>query len=90
RWNDNPSQTAEFRAEKIKTALLRNMEWFDNHLPVSKFASLATPTTSATNRSVKVFNLQGICIGTYASEAEATSNQEKGIYIINGRKLKIE
>lgn len=90
RWNDNPSQTAEFRAEKIKTALLRNMEWFDNHLPVSKFASLATPTTSATNRPVKVFNLQGICIGTYASEAEATSNQEKGIYIINGRKLKIE
>lgn len=34
RWNDDQSQTARVRAERIKTALKRNMEWFDAHLPV--------------------------------------------------------
>ncbi len=36
RWNDDQSQTARVRAERIKTALKRNMEWFDAHLPVCK------------------------------------------------------
>lgn len=34
RWKDDPSQTAKFRAERIKNALSRNIEWFNNHLPV--------------------------------------------------------
>lgn len=34
RWKDDPSQTAEFRAERIKNALSRNIEWLNNHLPV--------------------------------------------------------
>lgn len=34
RWNDDQSQTARVRAERIKTALKRNMEWFDAHLPI--------------------------------------------------------
>lgn len=33
RWGEDPSQTASVRAERIKTALKRNMEWFDAHLP---------------------------------------------------------
>lgn len=33
RWNDDPSQTAQLRAERIKKALRRNIEWFDRHLP---------------------------------------------------------
>lgn len=33
RWGDDPSQTARVRAERIKTALRRNIEWFDSHLP---------------------------------------------------------
>ncbi len=89
RWNDDPTKTAELRAEMIKTALLRNMKWFDSHLPVSKFASISIPS-NFTNHPVKVFNLQGTCIGTYANESEAISGQEKGIYIIDGKKLKIE
>lgn len=36
RWGDDPSQTAQHRADRIKTALRRNMEWFDRHLPASK------------------------------------------------------
>lgn len=36
RWGDDPSQTAQLRADRIKTALRRNMEWFDRHLPASK------------------------------------------------------
>ncbi|MDE6323814.1 MAG: CotH kinase family protein [Paramuribaculum sp.] len=36
RWNDDPSQTAELRADRVKTALLRNMNWFDCHLPSGK------------------------------------------------------
>ncbi|MDE5607764.1 MAG: CotH kinase family protein [Muribaculaceae bacterium] len=35
RWNGDPSQTARVRAEKIKSALRRNIEWFNTHLPTS-------------------------------------------------------
>lgn len=35
RWSEDPAQTAGVRAERIKAALRRNMEWFDRHLPVS-------------------------------------------------------
>lgn len=35
RWKDDPKQTASLRAERLKTALRRNIEWFDGHLPVS-------------------------------------------------------
>lgn len=33
RWGNDPSLTAGVRAEKIKTALRRNIEWFGSHLP---------------------------------------------------------
>lgn len=35
RWNDDPTQTAQIRADKIKAALRRNIEWFNDHLPSS-------------------------------------------------------
>lgn len=35
RWNDDSSETAEVRADRIKNALRLNMEWFNNHLPES-------------------------------------------------------
>lgn len=40
RWNEDPSQTAGLRADRIKTYLRSNMEWFDSHIPVSSSASL--------------------------------------------------
>lgn len=36
RWNDDPTLTAEFRAERIKKAIKRNIEWFDGHLPTGQ------------------------------------------------------
>lgn len=33
RWNDDPKQTANLRALRIKNALRRNIEWFNTHLP---------------------------------------------------------
>ena len=39
---------------------------------------------------VIVYNLQGICVGKYANETEAVSSLGKGIYIINGKKIKID
>ncbi len=90
RWNEDPTQTACLRADRIKTALRRNMEWFDRHLPVSKFASLQIPVEGNPEVPVMVYNLQGILIGKYKIETEAVSNLDKGIYIINRRKVKIE
>lgn len=90
RWNENPEQTASLRANRIKTALRRNIEWFDGHLPVSKFASLTTPPACDVPVPVEVYNLQGIMIGKYHDEAEAISSLGKGLYIINRRKIKIE
>lgn len=60
RWDEDPSQTAGYRADRIKTALHRNMEWFDCHLPVSEFASLQITTDVCSEDPIMVYNLQGI------------------------------
>ncbi|MDE5810422.1 MAG: CotH kinase family protein [Muribaculaceae bacterium] len=41
RWNEDPSQTASLRADRIKNALRRNIEWFDKHLPESQHSSIS-------------------------------------------------
>lgn len=33
RWGEDPTQTTQLRADRIKNALRRNIEWFDSHLP---------------------------------------------------------
>lgn len=33
RWDGDPSQSAAWRAEKIKNALNRNIQWFNAHIP---------------------------------------------------------
>ena len=40
RWSEDPTQTAQLRADRIKNALRRNIEWFNNHLPISEYASI--------------------------------------------------
>lgn len=90
RWNEDPTQTASLRAERIKKALHRNIEWFDSHLPVSPFSSHQLLPKDDSQIPVTVYNLQGLLIGKYQNEAEAISNLRKGIYIINHRKIKIE
>lgn len=90
RWNEDPTQTAQLRADRIKNALRRNIEWFDNHLPVSQYASVQMPVEGNPDASVTVYNLQGIFIGKFKNEVEAISSLKKGIYIINQRKFRIE
>lgn len=90
RWNEDPTQTAQIRADRIKNALLRNIEWFNNHLPVSQHASVHKTVNDNPDAPVMVYNLQGIFIGKFKNEAEAVSSLKKGIYIINQRKYRIE
>ena len=90
RWNEDPTQTAQLRADRIKNALRRNIEWFDNHLPVSPYASVQMLMEDQTGTSVTVYNLQGIYIGKFKNETEASSNLKRGIYIINQHKVMIE
>ena len=90
RWNEDPTQTAELRAERIKTALSRNIEWFNAHLPKSSYASTISRPFNADNCLVRVYNLQGMMIGTFNSKDEAVSNLKSGLYIINGKKIKIQ
>lgn len=90
RWNEDSSQTAQLRADRIKNALRLNIEWFDQHLPVSKYASLSIIPESEKNTPIRVYNLQGICIGEYDNEDEAISNLHKGLYIINNKKIIIK
>lgn len=90
RWNEDPTQTALLRADRIKNALRRNIEWFDNHLPVSPYASVQMLMEDQTGTSVTVYNLQGIYIGKFKNETEASSNLKRGIYIINQHKVMIE
>ena len=90
RWNEDPTQTVQIRADRIKNALRRNIEWFNNHLPVSQHASVYKTVNDNTDAPVMVYNLQGIFIGKFKNEAEAISSLKKGIYIINQRKFRIE
>lgn len=90
RWNEDPTQTAQLRADRIKNALSRNIEWFDNHLPVSQYASVQMPMDDQTGTTVTVYNLQGIFIGKFKNETEAISNLRQGIYIINHKKVVIK
>ena len=90
RWNEDPTQTAQLRADRIKNALSRNIEWFDNHLPVSPYASVQMPMEDQTGTSVMVYNLQGIFLGKFKNETEAISNLRQGIYIINHKKVIIK
>lgn len=88
RWAGDPAETSELRAERIKGALRRNMEWLDSHLPASPYSSvgiLGQPSPI----SVTVHNLQGIRIGVFENEERALSELKVGIYIINGKKIKI-
>lgn len=77
RWNEDPTQTAQLRADRIKNALRRNIEWFDKHLPVSQYASAQIPVKDNSDTSVMVYNLQGIFIGKFKNEAEAISSLKK-------------
>lgn len=90
RWSDDPTQTAQLRADRIKNALSRNVEWFNNHLPTSEYASDPSIQGVVTKTPIKIFNLQGFYIGEYENEAEAISNLNKGVYIINRRKVIIK
>ena len=90
RWNDDPTQTAQLRADRIKNALRRNIEWFNNHLPVSEYASISAIQGVSAATPIKVFNLQGIYIGEYKNVTDAISNLKKGIYIINHKKVIIK
>lgn len=90
RWNEDPTQTAQLRVDRIKNALRRNIEWFANHLPVSQYASVHMSVNDNPDTSVMVYTLQGIFLGKFKNEAEAVSSLKKGIYIINQRKIRIE
>lgn len=90
RWNEDPTQTAQLRADRIKNALRRNIEWFDNHLPVSQYASVQMPVEDNPVASVSVYNLHGIFIGKFKNETEAISNLRQGVYIINHKKVIIK
>lgn len=90
RWNEDATQTAQLRADRIKNALRRNIEWFDNHLPASQYASVRMPMEDKTDTSVTVYNLQGLFIGKFKNEMEAISNLSQGVYIINHKKVIIK
>lgn len=87
RWNDDPTQTVQLRADRIKNALRRNIEWFNQHIPVSPYASIPITSTSCVEEPIKVFNLQGILIGEFRNIADAKSSLRHGVYIINGEKM---
>ncbi len=90
RWGEDPTQTAQLRAERIKNALRCNIEWFNNHLPISEYASIPSIQEVAAKTPIKVFNLQGFYLGEYENESDAISNLEKGVYIFNHRKVIIK
>lgn len=90
RWNEDPTKTAQFRADRIRNALRRNTEWFDNHLPASQYASVQMLVEGNPDTPALVYDLQGFFIGKFKNETEAISNLKRGVYIINQRKIKVE
>lgn len=68
RWNEDQTQTAQLRADRIKNALWRNIEWFDKHLPVSQYASVQMPVEDNPDATVLIYNLQGIFFGKFKNK----------------------
>lgn len=89
RWDEDATQTAELRAERIKTALNRNIEWFNSHLPKTSSGSMELSSDIVDEKPVSVYNLQGILIGSYKNVDSAVSDLKSGFYIINGKKIHI-
>lgn len=89
RWNEDASQTAEFRAEKIKGAIGRNIDWMARNLPVSQFSSAEPIRSDEEKGPIRVYNLQGIGIGEYENGKAAVSNLKAGVYIIDGKKMQL-
>ncbi len=89
RWDFDRTQTAPVRAESIKAALARNIEWFNSHLPVSPYPASCSEARGDSQQSVKAYNLQGVMVGEFHSEAAARAALAPGLYIINGRKTLI-
>lgn len=90
RWGGDPTQTAKLRADRIKKAIEGNIEWFNKHLPESQFASSNSVTLTDNDSPTKVYNLQGHLIGVFKNQDEAMSELKAGIYIINGKKIKVQ
>lgn len=92
RWDGDPAQTAQVRAERIKAALRRNMDWFAGHLPVGPHASAVERPVAgeSSDGPATVYDLRGIRVGKYGSEAEAVSKLRRGMYIINGKKIRVD
>lgn len=85
-WEDDSYLSVGQRAENIKKALKRNIEWLNNHLP--RTTSITTlPTEMKTG--YRVFNLQGIFIGDFENEKDLDATLKNGLYIINGKKILI-
>ncbi|MDE6650540.1 MAG: CotH kinase family protein [Muribaculaceae bacterium] len=89
RWNEDASRTAEFRARNIKYGIERNIEWFDSNLPISPHSSVHAISSIENDEQVKVYNLQGMTIGKFNTLEDARSVLKTGIYIVNGKKIKL-
>lgn len=86
RWGDDLAQWGpDYRINRLKTYLRSNIEWFNDHLPQSGFTSTSKVNSDATG-PVRVYTLQGICVGEYPDESTAISSLARGIYIINQKK----
>lgn len=88
-WGDDPEiYGAEYRSEHLKTYLRSNIEWFNRNLPKSKFSAITPADCDATRPAmVRVYTLQGVCIGAFPDEASAMAKLPRGIYIINQKKF---
>lgn len=88
-WDEDPQTTAYTRADNLKNALHRNIEWFNEHLPISQYSPIAEVASDSESR-IRVYNLQGVLLGEFDDEKSATSNLKSGIYIINGKKYVVK
>lgn len=59
RWNYTNQETLEERVERLKSSLLANIEWFNNHLPGNDNSCVGDIVKEIAN--VEYINLTGIC-----------------------------
>lgn len=86
RWTYKNYVSLSNHAAVLRTALQRNLEWFNNHLP--KRPASIKPITSSNNHYV-VYSIRGEIIRTTNSYEKAIKDLPKGFYIINNKKVYI-
>ncbi len=84
RWSKGDFKPLHSAAEELTTALRRNVDWFDNHLPATPNA--IAPVVPTAGRHI-VYTMSGEVVRIATDYSEALRDLPQGIYVVDNSKV---